>query len=272
VVLPILRRRENNGASMSANEMRSFCRISDLRRAAEDFCDNDFSKTLFVFDLDLTLVKPLRAEASYASLFEYQHLIMDIVREFSDEQKDEFFNIGVTAEGIVAVEDDTIDALRFFHDSGASVIALTAALTGDVGNFEMFEEFRYKQCVDLGLQFSDVCNEEKFAINLTEFRGNKPIYKNGIIFGNGVRGHIQKGDILGHFIPKMKFLPTKIIFADDLQENVESVFSVISNLYPGIKLLSARYTGGSISHGYTNESAFTSYWLRYRDLVSTGKY
>ena len=214
--------------------------VSEISKKIHDFCKPDFRSTLIVFDLDLTLIRPVNNLASHGSMELHKDYINKSMQEFSKEQCDELFNIAICADEQAYMEDRTPWLVNDFLDKGASVIALTAALSGKVQEFERFEEVRKFTLDKLNLRFSDISKEKSFYLDeLDPFRGNYPIYYNGIIFGNGVRCKNTKGDILKSFLNRKIFTPEKIVFVDDVEKNVLDVANMIEEF--GIPFLSIRY-------------------------------
>jgi hypothetical protein len=232
--------------------------FAELKKASDSFCKGEYKDVLFVFDLDLTLIKPVRDEALISSILAHESVLQRILDELSEEQQAELFNV---AKGeLCSMEENTSEILLSFKDAGARIIGLTAALTGRVSTEERFEKLRHKQCSSIGFEFSKVCDSDDFTLDLGQFRGNKPCYYNGIIFGNCCPKGASKGEILSLFLSYVNTLPTKIIFTDDSIEHVESVFQIISNDYPTIDILSIEYTKSQQLKSSTTEQQFYSYW------------
>ncbi|GHS93385.1 hypothetical protein AGMMS49949_06580 [Alphaproteobacteria bacterium] len=241
--------------------------IQDVRRLADDFCQHHYQNVLIVLDLDLTLVKPIHPAVSFASLEKYRETFEDLIKDFSNEQTDELFNIALGGAPIMGMEPETLETFHYFSAAGANLLGLTASLSGRLFYHERFETFRLQQCAALGFQFPHICSSPDFSLDLPPFRGNKPVYYHGIIFANGVRHATTKGDVLTFFLEKEGMTPEKIIFVDDIKENVDSVSERLSQKYAALPHLSLEYTRCQADPYISSEKDFENYWRHYAALI-----
>ncbi len=111
---------------------------------------------------------------------------------------------------------------RLIHDVQCRqipVIALTKAGTGQWGYIPCSEEFRADALKKVGIDFSPSFQNVK-RISFDEFKVERPpVFTRGVL----CTGKVSKGDTLRAFLKRTGFHPTRILFVDDLRENLTSV-------------------------------------------------
>lgn len=217
--------------------------------ATLEFSQDDTKGTLVVFDLDNTLVTPTDPALSLASLKAHRATLDALMEGFSKEQKEEVINYALVASDVRPVEPETLDCFKTLQ-AQCPVIALTASLAGKVGDVPSFEAFRLRRLKKLGFVFSqDLCAERRFVLEVPSlaekfsretFRGHRPTYDHGIIFGHGSRE--EKGAVLLAFLHRVKasHRPRRIVFVDDSKTNVTAMAKALSEA--GIPHLCIHYT------------------------------
>jgi hypothetical protein len=104
---------------------------------------------------------------------------------------------------------------------GIKVIALTGSPAGRFGSVPCGRTFLYADFLRHGLDFSSSFIEEEIVIDgLRVYNGDYPMFYKGILCGN-IKN--EKGSVLGEFFNCVGWRPKKVIFFDDVKNNVEEV-------------------------------------------------
>ncbi|MDR3285557.1 MAG: DUF2608 domain-containing protein [Holosporales bacterium] len=211
------------------NESQILCmnKIEDIYNKTLDFCSNNLEDTLIVFDIDQTLVYPVNKAFCSCSLEAHRSFLNELASTLSREKEEAMWNLAVSGPSKIR-EEKTLECFNNFKKKGGTVITLTAAGPGKLFEHKRFDIFRYNLLKKKGFDFSDACEETDFCFTeFSSFRGNFPTYYNGMISGNGTVGEATKGRILVAFLKKCKKYPKKVVFIDDLKENINSVAVVL---------------------------------------------
>lgn len=210
------------------------------------------AETLVVFDIDHVLVVSKdhyihpNAEKVY-----FKNVDRQKKKHVTKEQKQKFYDtmrLTLTAPERVIVEKETPEMIKSMQNKGVKVVALTALPT-DIFGFLYTERWRVAQLRDLGVDFSvafphwNVRSLEAFAHS-----GDKaPSYHNGIIFSKS----FSKGEVLRAFFAETNFYPKKVIFIDDLRENLESVENELKGF--DVEVVGYHYNGAKSYYKPVNE-------------------
>lgn len=109
---------------------------------------------------------------------------------------------GIMNSSVKPVEEITVDLIKNLQSRGIHVMAFTARNM-------VVAEVTIKQVASIGLDFS-----------LTSLTGDSKYVRQGILFAHD---DIDKGDALAAFLRKSPRQPQRIILADDVLHNLESV-------------------------------------------------
>jgi hypothetical protein len=149
----------------------------------------------------------------------------------------------------VLVEEETPVLIQNLQKKKVPVIALTSCSTGRLGPIEKMELWRAEHLKSLQIDFSSsfpAISSQSFE-ELSIGTKRPPIYERGILFSHGYK----KGDVLAAFLKKNRIKPSKVIFIDDLVENLASVESSLETL--GIPSKTVHYLGAKRFYKELNE-------------------
>lgn len=195
---------------------------------------------LFVFDVDLviTMAKdPIFHPLTFKRHYEHLHPLLS---ELADEQEEMLYSLIAAHPERALVETVFPDVLKGIFAEGHKAIALTAQLATSYNGINTVEN-RLNELNGFGIDFSSSFPEiPTFDFdNGIRFFGSLPRYSKGVIFSNGLRN--AKGKILQEFLKIAAHKPKKIIFVDDLLDNVLSVRNCMLSL--GIPCDAYHYKG-----------------------------
>lgn len=242
--------------------------VNDMKEVFDYFTDAD-SKTLAIFDVDMVLVQPRDPNFQMANIKRFGAISKRIMKEVPAEKQMIFLSLMTINSEAVLIDECTPQILQGIAQKGIPSIALTANLTGSLGPVKNMEEWRINTLRLLGIDFTKSAPYQKSLVfeSLPSYRGNYSTYLNGVLFVNGTS--VSKGEAFLSFLEKTEFLPEKIIFIDDREDNLKSLEAAILKLdrpieYHGLHFLGAQnYPTKTIS-----EEEFE---LRWQQLASQAK-
>ncbi len=188
-------------------------------------------KTLIVLDIDYVLTHPKNPTFQMKNMLKEKSFI-----------KREFFKLPVVARDILAssivftgqgselIEPSTPNFLNSLKDRGCKIVALTAALSGELDGLSLRKQ-RIETLHKLGIDFSDSfpnfsdCFFETLAPNMNRY----PEYYKGILFTNGENALNQKAALLQLFLNQCGYVPEKILFVDDRIANLQAIYQAFKN-------------------------------------------
>ncbi len=162
----------------------------------------DLSETdLVVCDIDNTLIKHHRLPKKLLAQQLDQQMIM---RQF-------------------VLLDPTLPQLfQELHDKRVPIVALTHTRTGTFGIIPSMEQWRLNMMNNLNLTFSFDQKNESFL--LVRIPKPHPSFTKGIILS----GHHSKGTVLKAFLAESNIMPKRILFFDDLKNNIRNVHDALA--------------------------------------------
>lgn len=215
--------------------------IDNFSQLEEAISKSD-ENTLVVFDIDHVLVV---SKDQYihppAEKVYFKHVDRVKKNYVTHDQKQRFYSImskTLTDPVRVLVEENAPQMISNMQQRNIKVVALTSLPTDIFGHLYV-ERWRVNQLKDLGIDFSPAFPDWK-VVTLKDFEksGTKaPAYHDGVIFAK----NFSKGEVLKSFFKQTGFYPNKVIFVDDLKENLESVESELACF--NIEVLSFHYLG-----------------------------
>lgn len=137
------------------------------------------------------------------------------------------------------IEESAPNLIQNLQQKGIKVIALTSCPTGAFGVIPKVERWRIEHLRSLDICFAasfpkiEPCSLHELATNGKP----APLFERGILFSKGYK----KGDVLRAFFKQCNFHPGKVIFIDDLSENLDSVKTALQPL--NIEFKGYQYTG-----------------------------
>lgn len=236
--------------------------VNDMKEVISYF-NSANSKTLAIFDIDMVLVQPSDPAFQMANMKRFGAVAKRIMKDVPSEKQMLFLSLMTISSEPILIDECTPAFLNNLGQRGIPTIALTANLTGAFGSIKNMEARRIQNLKLLGIDFSKSAPYQKPLIfnDLASYRGNYSTYRDGILFVNGTQ--VSKGDAFLAFLKKANFLPEKIIFIDDREDNLKSLEDAIKKLdyrieYQGLHFLGAqKYPSKAIS-----EEEFETSWLK----------
>lgn len=198
----------------------NFPQINYYSQVQEVF-DNCGKNSLIVFDIDDTLITAQDAFANDVWFPWYFKIIAGIKypKIIFDKEKIEYIASIVVKNATRYVFDtDIINIIKELQDKNIPVIALSYMKNGPVGIIENLPEWRANILKNLGISFSNKYPDTIFT-KLPQKYNNYPCLYNGILCTNKE----PKGLTLGAFLDYYNLKPDKIIFFDDMTDNLVSV-------------------------------------------------
>lgn len=135
----------------------------------------------------------------------------------------------VLQRNIRLVENELVAIIKDLQSNRIKTIALTKCSTGSYGAIASLEDHRIKKLQKFNINFDHAfpqyTNLVLDNINIKKSSSQYPIFKKGILFTN----QYSKGEVLEAFLDKINWNPKKIVFIDDLKENLISVQKILQN-------------------------------------------
>lgn len=180
------------------------------------------SDTLFVFDMDLVISRAEDSIYHPITFKRHRKTLQTLFAPLNPHQEDLVFGLIAAHKKRQLVEREFKNILNEIHVNHHKAIVLTAQLTIDHPTIN-FVNRRLEEIELLGLNFKPFFpNLHSFTFaNISNYFGTSPLFKEGVIFSNGHSN--PKGEILKLFLERSSYCPKKVIFIDDIAENVLSV-------------------------------------------------
>ncbi len=218
----------------------------------ENIFESADEQTLVVFDIDHVLVvsKDHYIHPNAEKIY-FKHVDRVKKKHVTKEQKQKFYDtmrLTLTSPERVIVEKETPVMIKKMQDRGIKVVALTALPT-DIFGFLYTERWRVHQLRDLGIDFSVAFPQWNIRMleTFAHARDKAPSYHDGIIFSK----NFSKGEVLRAFFAETNFYPKKVIFIDDLRENLESVEKELKDF--NVEIQGYHYNGAKTYYKTPNE-------------------
>lgn len=230
-------------------------------------------KILVCFDLDFTIWMGKHPATQLANIKRYGNSFRRIMGE-----KDQL--VGVIALNLAGqygetklVEDVTPHIIHNIQDTGVKTIALTAALSGRIGNIRRHEVWRAYQLRKFGIDFQSSFPDvrEKYFLSLDRYNDNYSVFYEGILCANGEQHHISKGEVLVHFLHDIKYQPHVIICVDDRPQALESVRKALQLHKPNIQFVGLNYRRAyKLNSPAISHESFQQFWEKLVMLARRG--
>lgn len=210
---------------------------------------NPSVNTLVVFDIDQVLIMTedhfIHPHAEHIFLEKRQKALESATNEQELKDMEETLSLSLLMPKRILVENESPAILRNLRKS-AKTIALTSMPSGKFGLIPSIADWRVNHLKTLDIHFNEAfVKHERFVLRELEKPGKTlPLYHSGILFSSGY----TKGEVLVAFFKKMNHYPSKVIFVDDLIENLNSVEEALEAL--GIPFEGYHYLG---AHRYFQE-------------------
>ncbi len=246
----------------------SITQIDDMEEIFPYFKDAD-SKTLAIFDVDMVLIQPNDPAFQMANMKRFSPICKRIMKEVPADKQMLFLSLMTIYSDPVLIDYRTPQFLQKIIQKGVPTMALTANLTGSVGAIKNMEQWRVDNLRHLGIDFAKTAPYQAPLVfdNLASYRGYYSTYLDGVLFVNGTV--ISKGEVLLSFLEKSRYLPNKVIFIDDREENLKSVETAIQTLDRSIEYQGLHYLGAQ--KYLSKEISEQEFELRWRKIASETK-
>lgn len=225
--------------------------------------DGADENTLAVFDVDLVLVQPGDPAFQMANMKKYGSICKKIMQQLPEDKRNVFLSLMSLQSTPELIDKRTPDFLRGLSLRGVPAIALTANLSGSVKNVDNMERWRVDSLHKLGIDFtrSAPYKDDIVFSDLPAYRNNFSVYTGGILFANGTMN--KKGDVLLAFFDKADYMPKKVIFVDDREENLTNVEAALQRADLGIDYVGVHFIGAKdIPSVYISEDDFEQRWMQ----------
>lgn len=234
---------KERGFSIRQNK---FSTVTQMEEVFKRFDQAD-RNTLAIFDIDLVLIQPSDPAFQMANIKRYRSVAKKIMQEVPEEKQTLFLVLMGLSSPPLLLDHRLPNFLEALAERKIPLMALTANLTGALGEIENMEIHKTDLLKKLGIDFSKTNPSDRMIIfkDLPSYRENYSLYRQGVLFVNGTT--CSKGEALKAFLQEISFFPNKIIFIDDREENLKSVETAIRQLgkpidYEGIHFVGAEHS------------------------------
>lgn len=204
---------ENNDNEIKIITVESF---SDLE-AYLNYGDTD---TLFILDVDYTLLQPLIPAFQYGNFRNNEEFIKKTLKQVTNEQKSLFSTAIATSGEAQLIDGHAPQIIKKFKEKGTRLLALSAILSGKWKQIPDLMEWRIYNLEKANISLTDFgCNHD--FKELPSYNGNYPKAKRGVLLTNGES--TSKAEVLDVFLNKIKWHPKRIIFIDDTRTVIENM-------------------------------------------------
>lgn len=252
------------GLSLFVIQSNNIFFIKSFKEAREEL-ENADKDTWVLFDIDQTLLiskdqnfwpknYALYAERIsaieqelYASITPEQCKILKSKRYLNQEQQ--------------VIEKEIVHSIQLLQERGVKVLGLTARVTGSYGVIQSFPTLTSSQLKINGIDFNKFRISHVILDQLPAYEGSYPIFFEGTISTN----RMCKADVLNAFIDLVQDEPSRILFFDDIFENVAQVANAMT--LRGIQFKGYVYQGANLLECSFNENILK---LKHQHLIEHG--
>ena len=203
--------------------------------------------TVGIFDINETLALAADPIFQRQNFKPHVEMLRKITQTMTPDQRIFFMNLINVALPLQLIESDTPSLLAKLQQQKIKIMALTAAMTGRIGEIDS-EEHVYQELKKLGIDFALSFAElgELQFNSFSSYRNNYPSFKHGLLFTNGENianaACHPKGAVLVHFFKQTKLSPKIVVMVDDKLENLKNIEAALKEFNPEIKYLGLHYT------------------------------
>lgn len=215
--------------------------FSQIQRHLKPFESED----LVVLDVDEVLMTDqdaiLAPEADQLKRNLFNHYLEKAQTDLEQEKTLKMLSIPYLKSKKLPVEKEFSSWIDSLKKQGVKVIALTSYPTKGFGYIEDGVKERQKHLRAVQIHLSDPFQLKKnqyVELPLSSKKMARPIYHEGILFANG---H-SKAEVLAHFLKMVRYKPRKIIFIDNMIQNVLNMEEKLNRLNLEHDCFQYRYT------------------------------
>ena len=216
--------------------------VNTMQDALKIFQEAD-RDTLALFDIDMVILQPRDPAFQMANMKRYSPIVKKIMQQLPADKRDVFLVLTTISSETVLIDSKMPHLIEELTEKKVPNMALTGNFTGRFADIENMEEWKIKRLAQWGIDFSKGApHGEKIVFeDLPSYRGRHSTYTSGVLFVNG--SVCPKGDALIAFLKRTGYLPKKVIFIDDREDNLRSVESALLAFNPSIVFKGLHYTG-----------------------------
>lgn len=220
--------------------------FSELKTYRDLVIPNDGKKTLVIFDIDNTLLRPKEEFGSHqwGDYMADRYLKSGHTESEAKTYQVQAFSRAQAFVNPILVDQNIFPLLSQLNDRDIPYLALTARSSNPL------REITIKQMREVKLLTSFDRNQPQWE-NLSYI---EDIIQQGIVFANG----ISKGEVLKRILKSAKNKPERIIFIDDRDYNVISIENAGKEL--GIETLAYRFSAADNIVANFNSELADSQW------------
>lgn len=222
----------NNHKFSKIEQVKDFIKIAELLSSL----DQD---SLVLFDVDEVLIMD---EIEYRLTHPYRvKWRLESKKRLTRSQRNLLFSIIIKNRAVRLVDPYVSDILNSLGKMQIPTMGLTKLYTGNFGVIEDFTEWRLNELKAINIDFmSSSPLKDKMLIEWMETCDGIPTMKGGVI----LTANIDKGKVLDNILHAKNYYPKKIIFIDDILENLEAVGKICADLQ--ISFHGFEYQGASL--------------------------
>ena len=246
-----------------------YAKIESFKEISNELKNSD-PTTLVVFDIDEVLITTedhfIHPYADGIFLLLVREAMADAKTSKEKMDVEEKLSLSMLKPKRTLVEEEMPELIKDLKEKGVKVIALTSCPTGKFGIIPSVERWRIDHLDSLGINFSSSFPAigRQFLTEIAAPGKSAPLYEEGVLFS---KGH-KKGEVLKAFLRQSKFRPSKVIFIDDLRENLDSVKGVLKAL--NIEFKGYQYVGATRFFKKKADSAMLNY--QFTHLIKNGEW
>ncbi len=222
----------------------NYAQVFSFKELASEF-EKLNEQTLVVFDVDEVLITK-EDQVFHKNADKIVMPLLDQARQKAitqEEKKDleNAYSLGLVLPKSVLIEKEIPSFIKNLQQKHVKVIALTALPSGTIGVVPKIERWRIDHLKSVNIDFSlSFPKVERHSFNeITKPGKSAPLYEEGVLFSGGY----TKGEVLKAFLKWRKFNPSKIVFIDDVPQNLDSVKAELQSLNENIDFRGYQYTG-----------------------------
>lgn len=234
---------------MSGNAIAEIIAMDNMQNVKDKFEElanqQSAEHILGVFDIDMVLTQPSNPAMQLPNMRKNKAFVKKLLSSLNTEEKNILLNLITKSSPSMLIENDTPKILKALSQQNIKLLALTASLTGALGDIKSVEIWRYNSLKSLGIDFEASFSQynELFFSELSNKYGRAPAFYKGILCSNGEGNQINKGDVLLAFLHKVNYMPKTIIFVDDKLENLQDMEQALAKHAAKISYIGIQYKG-----------------------------